>query len=162
MCKVCGGILPYSRRFIKTCCDECAGKLRSLSSQGNPSGKKGGYREGSGRSKSGYYDGVFMGSTYELAYYIFQKEHGVDVQRNTRGFAYEIDGKKHTYLPDFIVDGVFIEIKGFYVKSVETKAAAVLEQGEKITILYLKELEPMMCYVDEKHGVWHRGATNNY
>lgn len=35
--------------------------------------------------------------------------------------------KKHNYLPDFIVDGVFIEIKGFYIKSVEIKAAAVLE-----------------------------------
>lgn len=69
------------------------------------------------QSSERYRDGVFMGSTYELAYYIFQKEHGVDIQRNTRVFAYEIDGKKHIYLPDFIVDGVFIEIK----------AAAVLE-----------------------------------
>lgn len=29
ICPICGKGIPFSRRKRKTCCDECAGKLRS-------------------------------------------------------------------------------------------------------------------------------------
>ena len=44
-------------------------------------GGSGGYREGSGRSKSGYYKGIYCGSTYELAWMIYQLDNKIAFSR---------------------------------------------------------------------------------
>lgn len=110
----------------------------------------------------GYYNGVFIGSTYELVYYIYQIDHNIDIKRNTRVFNYEHEGKQHTYLPDFIIDNVYIEIKGYHTPLVDIKTKAVIDAGEKIKVLYLEDLEPMMNYIDEKFGIKHNGKSNVY
>ena len=43
--------------------------------------KLGGYREGSGRSKSGYYNGIYCGSTYELCWVIYALDTQVKFDR---------------------------------------------------------------------------------
>lgn len=161
-CPVCGKVLPFERRKKKTCGGECAKALAALNNRGNKSGKCGGYREGSGRSKSGYYNDIFMGSTYELVYYIYQIDHGINVQRNEDKFEYQWEGKTHTYLPDFIVDGKYIEIKGYHTPIVDVKTSAVENAGFAIEVIYLKDLEPMMLYVDKKYNVKHCGKSNEY
>lgn len=162
VCPICSKTLPYKRRNKKTCCKECAKKLRALAHIGNPTGKCGGYREGSGRSKSGYYNDIFMGSTYELVYYIYQIDHGINIQRNEDKFEYQWEGKTHTYLPDFIVHGKYIEIKGYHTPVVDVKISAVENAGFAIEVIYLKDLEPMMQYVDKKYNVKHCGKSNEY
>lgn len=159
---VCGNNVPVERRKLKSCCSECRDILRKISSTGNPSGKKGGYHEGGGRSRSGYYNDIFMGSTYELVYYIYQTEHGKEVKRNEKVFPYRFNGKRHTYLPDFIVEGKYVEIKGLYKDVVEAKLQAVRNAGFEINILYQKDLEEMMQYVDSKYGTKHTPKNNNY
>lgn len=57
--------------------------------------------------------------------------------------------KTHTYLPDFIVDGKYIEIKGYHTPVVDVKTSAVENAGSAIEVIYLKDLEPMMQYVDK-------------
>lgn len=162
VCPVCGKELPYSRRKRKTCGGACARKLAGLNNRGNLSGKQGGYRKGSGRSKSGYYDGIFMGSTYELVYYIYQTDHGVCVKRNKDTFEYKWEGKTHKYLPDFIADLKYIEIKGYNTPIVDVKVAAVKRAGKEISVVYFKDLEPMMDYIDKKFKLKHCGKSNNY
>lgn len=159
-CHICGNLIPYEKRYYKTCSIECSKQCRVKTTRENGSYKKiGGYRAGSGRSKSGYYKGFFCGSTYELVYYIYCRDHGINIERNEKTFAYEWEGKTHTYLPDFRTDEGLIEIKGYHTKQVDAKLSGV---DEPIKILYAKDLEPMMQYIDKIYNVYHRGKTNNY
>lgn len=159
-CAVCGAILNYKQRKLNSCSEECSRKLRVLTARQNGSyANTGGYREGSGRSKSGYWKGDFCGSTYELIYWIYCKEHNIPIKRNTKRYPYVFEGKEHTYLPDYIVDGKLVEIKGYVNAAALAKAAAV---PEGIQILTIKELEPMMEYVDKTYGTYHKGKVNNY
>ena len=160
VCPICNNPIPWEKRMRQTCSDECG---RILSVQKNRENglysRCGGYREGSGRSKSGYWKGDFCGSTYELVYWIYCKDHNIAIERNTKRYPYIFEGKKHTYLPDYIVEGKLVEIKGYTTPLVYAKAAAV---PEGIQILTIKDLEPMMDYVDSKYGTYHKGKNNNY
>lgn len=160
ICPICNNPIPWEKRMRQTCSDKCA---RILSVQKNRENglysRCGGYREGSGRSKSGYWKGDFCGSTYELVYWIYCKDHNIAIERNTKRYPYIFEGKKHTYLPDYIVEGKLVEIKGYTTSLVYAKAAAV---PEGIQILTIKDLEPMMDYVDSKYGTYHKGKNNNY
>lgn len=72
----------------------------------------GGYRKGSGRGKSGWYQGYWCDSSWELAYTIYNIENDIVFDRNILSFPYEFNGEIKMYIPDYIVDGVFVEIKG--------------------------------------------------
>lgn len=74
--------------------------------------KTGGLREKSGRAKTGRYEGVYCGSTYELAFLIYHLDNNSNIARCDKSFDYEFNGKSHKYYPDFIVDGKIYEIKG--------------------------------------------------
>ena len=160
ICPICNKQIPYDRRTRKTCSHECALKLRPKTNRERGTYTKvGGYREGSGRSKSGYYKGFFCGSTYELVYYIYCKDHNINIGRNEETFYYQWKGKTHTYLPDFITNEGLIEVKGYHTEQVDVKTAAV---NKPIKVLYIDDLEPMMQYIDKTYNVYHRGKTNNY
>lgn len=102
-----------------------------------------------GRGKKGRYKGFFCASTYELAYLIYCLDHGIDIQRNTQGFEYEFKGQKHLYYPDFIVNGTYIEIKGFWKEEVDIKANAVTGP---IEILYFKDMQYIFDYIRETYN----------
>ena len=59
------------------------------------------------------YKNISFDSSWELAYYIYLKDHNIDFeyQPNTP-FEYIIDNKKHLYYPDFLINEQYIEIKG--------------------------------------------------
>lgn len=159
-CLICGEKLPYEKRKRNTCSERCAELLRIKSNRERGTYEKtGGYRDGSSRSKSGYYKGFFCGSTYELVYYIYCIDHGIKIERNTKAFPYEWEGKSHNYLPDFRTEDGLVEIKGYGNKLVDVKLNSV---DEPIKILYYKDIEYMMDYIDEKYGVYHKGKQNNY
>lgn len=159
-CPICGNLIPYEKRHHKTCSMECSKRCCVKTARENGSYKNtGGYREGSGRSKSGYYKGFFCGSTYELVYYIYCKDHNINIDRNEETFSYQWKGKTHTYLPDFITDEGLIEVKGYHTEQVDVKTAAV---NKPIKVLYIDDLEPMMQYIDKTYDVYHQGKSNNY
>lgn len=160
VCPICGKVIPYKRRADKTCSSKCGTLLRVQTNRERGTYTKvGGYREGSGRSKSGYYKGFFCGSTYELVYYIYCKDHNINIERNEKRFEYEHDGEKHTYLPDFRTDEGLVEIKGYHTSLVNVKMSVV---DEPIRILYAKDIEYMMDYLDVTYNVHHNGKHNNY
>lgn len=73
----------------------------------------GGYQQGSGRGKKGWYKGYWCDSTWELAWIIYNIDHGISFARNTQKFEYIFEDKKKNWIPDFIVDNEFVEIKGY-------------------------------------------------
>ena len=108
----------------------------------------GGYIRGSGRGKKGWYKGFFCDSSWELAYVIYCLDHDIDIQRNTKKRFYEYKGKKRIYIPDFIVDGKLIEIKGYKTE----QWLAKIKDNPDITVLYEKDLSEVLFYVKEKYG----------
>lgn len=111
----------------------------------------GGYREKSGRGKSGYYRGVYCASTYELCWVIFQLDHGNNVNR----FPTFLQNDELKYYPDFILDdGVtLIEIKGYEDKDkLNKKISLAVDMGYKIKVLYKSDLKSCFEYINNKYN----------
>ena len=110
----------------------------------------GGYRQGAGHSKGGYYKNIWCDSTWELAYLIYCLDHHITIKRNTEKFHYIYKDKKHHYIPDFIVNGKLVEIKGWYTELVDIKIASVTKP---IEIMYKDDLKYIFEYVKNKTGL---------
>lgn len=104
-----------------------------------------------GRSKMGWYKGVYCNSSWELAYVIYNLDHNIKFIRNKRGFKYIYNGSEHTYFPDFylIEDSTYVEIKGYK----DSKAEAKINQfNDKLIVLQYPEMEPILEYVITNYG----------
>jgi hypothetical protein len=114
-------------------------------------GKKvsGGLKEGSSRSKHGWYNGFWCDSSYELAYLIYCLDHNIKIERNKKYYEYEYEGKIHKYYPDFIVNNELVEIKNYESELTNAKLKSV---NEKITIYYRNTIKPFIDYVKQKYG----------
>ena len=144
-CVICNNTIPNTKSiYSKTCSSICTNKLISINSKT----KTGGFREGSGRSKSGYYKGLYCGSTYELVWIIYRLDNNLPVKRFDGFIIYDTNKK---YFPDFIIDNTIIEIKGFYTESVSKKALAAKEAGYNINILYKSDLEKEFQWVKNNY-----------
>lgn len=110
------------------------------------------------------YDNNFFDSSWELAYYIWLKDHNVEFKYHTERIEYiGDDGEKHFYYPDFIVDGKIVEIKGdqFFNENGEpfdcyhkcywrNKYNLILQSGGKI--LKHQDLTEQFEYVKSTYG----------
>jgi hypothetical protein len=108
----------------------------------------GGYRQGSGRGKKGWYKGFFCDSSYELAYVIYNLDHNIKIERNTEIRTYEWEGKIRNYIPDFICNSQLVEIKGFKTK----QWLAKLAYNTDISVLYKEDLKHIFDYIIDKYG----------
>ena len=109
----------------------------------------GGYKPGSGRGKKGRYDGIWCDSSWELAFVIWCKNHNKNIDRCTEKFSYVFQGVKKNYHPDFVVDGLIYEIKGYETDQWKAK----ISQIEKpITVLGKNEMLPILSFVIDKYG----------
>jgi hypothetical protein len=108
----------------------------------------GGYIRGSGRGKKGWYKGFFCDSSWELAYVVYCLEHDILIVRNKEKRQYTWEGETKNYIPDFIVDGVMTEVKGFKTD----QWLAKLEANPDVRVLYEKDLRPILKYVKNKYG----------
>jgi hypothetical protein len=109
----------------------------------------GGYRINSGTSKRGWYKGYFCGSSWELAWVIYNLEHDIQFKRNTDSFEYTYNGTIKKYYPDFKIDDVYIEIKGYHSKQFDAKQ---LQFPYKLKVLHKSELKEILKYVKDKYG----------
>lgn len=90
---------------------------------------------------------MFFNSTWELAFYLYHRDHGSDIQRNTKHLLYEYNGQQFKFYPDFLLDGSLVEVKG----PQDPKAAAKETTGVKF--FREEELETSIFpYVREKYG----------
>ena len=109
----------------------------------------GGIRKGSSRGKSGWYKGYWCDSSYELAYLIYNLDHNIKIERNSKGYEYTFNNEKHIFYPDFRVDNNLVEIKNYRSELTEIKLKSV---DEKIEIYYKDTIKPYLEYVKNKYG----------
>lgn len=111
----------------------------------------GGYRQGSGRSKSGYYNGIYCGSTYELCWVIHSLDHNIKFTR----FPGKLESNGVVYYPDFLLDDnkTIIETKGYEAQeSVDKKSKVAESLGYSVKVLRKKDLEYAFKYVQEAYN----------
>lgn len=65
--------------------------------------------------KKYYYKGLKFDSSWELALYIFAKDHNVPIIHEPVRFKYTVNNIVHYYTPDFLYDGKLIDIKGSHL-----------------------------------------------
>lgn len=145
ICQICSNSFETNAqgRTYKTCSIECRGKLRSKHSA----------RENNTYGKSGYYQGIYCASSWELAFLIYHKDLGKSIIRCPLTFTYYIDNIAHTYFPDFIMDNIIYEIKGLDRGDVEIKTQSVIDSGYKIQVIRKKEISPIIKEIKEKYKI---------
>lgn len=111
--------------------------------------KNGGPRLGGGKGKFGWYKNIYCGSSYELAWVIYNIDHNIKFERNLKGFDYIYNDIKHKYYPDFKIKDVYFEIKGRKTNIDEEKWK---QFPNKLEILFTKDLNIVLKYVIEKYG----------
>ncbi len=112
--------------------------------------KLGGYIKGSGRGKKGWYKGIWCDSSYELAWVIYNLEHGIKFKRNCEKFEYSFENKILKWIPDFILDdNSYVEIKGFLTEKTEAKFRCF---KKPLKVLLGKNLKEIFEFVINKFG----------
>jgi hypothetical protein len=124
-----------------------------ISKTAKQNGLSGGLRHGSGRGKKGRYKGFWCDSSWELAFVIWCLDNNKQLIRNLDYFNYEFEGKKHKYYPDFILDGVYYEIKGRKRGFYDEQTKAKISQFKKeLIIIDNIEIKQYLNYVFQKYG----------
>lgn len=113
--------------------------------------KSGGYRKGSGRGKRGTYKGYYCDSSWELAFVIYNLENGIEFTRNRKKFKYLFEGKEHYYMPDFVINGSFVEIKGYWTKQWQAKMDQ-FPKHEKLIVIDKHGISKYLNYAEDKYG----------
>lgn len=112
------------------------------------------------------YNDFYFDSSWELALWIYAKDHNEEIEREPCFFEYEFKGKIHRYFPDFKYKGKLIEIKGQqFVKEngewqnpfdhsrddlVEAKHQCVLKNG--VEIFWEKDMQLFLNYCENQYG----------
>ena len=154
--RIIGKLKNPVKKPIGKCLDANKEKERvskiSYSMKKNP--KAGGIRKGSGIGKSGWYKGIWCDSTWELAWVIYSIDNGIKFIRNNEKFEYIFNGEKRNYVPDFIVDGIYQEIKGRrnFSSLDEKNKQKILQFKKPLNVLFENEMKPILDYVVLKYG----------
>ena len=64
------------------------------------------------RRKKYFYDNLWFDSKPELAFWIYHKENGIQIEKEADTFDYIFESKEHKYIPDFKVINENFELKG--------------------------------------------------
>jgi hypothetical protein len=115
-----------------------------------------GVENGAFLKKKGFYyayDEQRFDSMWELAYYIYQKEHGVQIDRNSTKF-FVLSNNKRFY-PDFVINGAqYVEIKSnFWKLKQDWKRKSEVCKQESILVIDDALIQQYLSYVKETHGV---------
>ena len=113
-----------------------------------------------------FYDNQSFDSKPELCFYLYCKDQGLNIKRETKRFNYTFEGKEYYYFPDFEIDGKYYEIKGnqFLTENgkwqnpfdhnldekYEAKHQFLIKNN--VTILYEKDYQKYIDYIKEKYG----------
>ena len=111
----------------------------------------GGYRKGSGRSKSGYYKGIYCGSTYELCWVIYNLDYNIPFSR----FPGKLEKDGIVYYPDFLLSDnkTIVETKGYEKQiSVDRKTQVAESFGYTVKVLRKDDLQYAFNYVEKTYG----------
>ena len=151
-CCICNSIIPYEKRYRKTCSDECSTIALSRNTKEAVIQHGGNLNQKGFKSHfQGNYKGYHCDSTWELAFIVYHLENNLTFKRNTEHFPYIYEGKEHNYFPDFIIDDTYYEVKGYHNDIVEAKINQ-FPKDKKLVVLYYDDMKPMIDYCIRKYG----------
>lgn len=155
VCLQCGKSFDrLNRNGSKFCSDECSElhkrKAISIKTKNRcDRGEFGGINNDTFKKhKHGWFKGIYCGSSWELAYLIYNLDKGIAIKRCDKIFYYEYEGKILRYYPDFEVGDTIVEIKGYEDKKAKEKQ----RQHPEILVLRKKDLKDVFNYVISKYG----------
>lgn len=113
-----------------------------------------------------YYNNLYFDSSYELIYYIWAVDNGHKIERCTQTYSYEVDESTHYYIPDFVVDGELVEIKGEHFfndkgelinpftddESIQRVFKAKGKLMESLRVNVIRNIDSMKEFVYSKYG----------
>ena len=110
--------------------------------------------------KQGWYKGYWCDSSWELAFVMYNIDHDIKLERNTKSFEYNYKNAKHLYYPDFILeDGNYVEIKGFLN---ERDKAKIDSFSNKLLVLDKNSIQKYLNYVIFTYGNKFYELYDNY
>lgn len=150
-CKCGKKITPKNKSgYCKFCLYKSNEYRQKISKSNKLNPNAGGLRIGAGIGKCGWYKGYWCDSTWELAYVIYCLDHNIKIKRNKKGFEYVWKNKNRKYYPDFIVEGIFVEIKGYSTPQFEEKKKSF---PNNLIVIGKNEIKPYLKYTKEKYGM---------
>jgi hypothetical protein len=92
-----------------------------------------------GRTKQIIVDGIKLQGQWEVDFYLWAKENGLDPKRPNKSFTYEWNGTR-TYFPDFYIESkdLYVEVKGY---ETDRDRAKWLHFPEKLRIIKEAEIK---------------------
>lgn len=115
---------------------------------------------GSGKCGWYFYEGIKYQGSWEFKTGLWLKEKGINFlcHKDVPQFEYCIEGKEHTYCPDFYIpsDDKFIEVKGYFSSQDKLKIDAVRKKypSIKLEILDKNSLKDRgILDIDKRHGI---------
>jgi len=115
----------------------------------------GGLRQGSGRGKKGWYKNIFCDSSWELAFVLYHLDHNILIERCKEVRTYIWESKERKYYPDFVINGVIYEIKGYKTPQWNIKQ----QSNPDIVCLFEKDIKKYLEYAINRYG---KGFTSLY
>lgn len=112
------------------------------------------------------YKGFNFDSSWELAFFIFNEDSHRNIKRCSKSFNYYFNNKKHTYTPDFEIDGKLYEIKGLqffenknpngkminpYDRSQDALFEAKYQCALKNNVIFITDCEFYIRYVNDNY-----------
>ena len=121
------------------------------------------------KSKKRYfYNDIKFDSSWELAYYIYLKDHNIEFEYQPEGIKYIFNNEEHYYYPDFKLNNQLVEIKGdhFFDKNgnfiypysdninmqEQYKAKYQCMLDNNVKIMKYNEIRNIMYYIDKIYG----------
>lgn len=96
------------------------------------------------------YNNILFDSSWELYFYIYNKDIGNNIIRNTKSFPLN---SGHVCIPDFIVNGDIFEIKGDFLKNQKNWIfKSECYKQNNIKVLFQKDILFFKNYVENKYG----------
>ena len=151
VCNYCGKELPFEQRNLKYCSIECRESGMAESSF-NKLHRIDTSKHWRGNFKWGTYKGFWCDSSWELAFVMYCLDNGINVVQNHDFFNYTYEGKTHRYTPDFIIDGTYIEIKGYFTDKDREKLLQ-FPKDKNIKLITNKDIKKYINYAKSKYGI---------
>lgn len=109
--------------------------------------------KGVGKAHKGWYKGIWCDSSWELAFLIYNLDHGIKIKRCDESFEYEYKNEIHLYHPDFITnDNEYNEIKGYETDKDKNKFECFPK--DKTLIIYKREdLKEIFEYILKTYNI---------
>lgn len=114
------------------------------------------FKHGDKGYRRGYYKGYWCDSAWELAFVMYNLDHNIKFERNTKfSIEYEYKDRIRKFYPDFKMnDGTYVQIKGWMGQQNQIKMKVAKEQlGDKFKILSKEDMKKTyLPYVFEVYG----------